>query len=197
MVMYRLILITLSLTFLTLACGGDDAPPPADATPDAPTEDANLGDAAPGDAAAGDAAPGDGSTGRDTRCDDGEPITCPATAPACAAEEVAAIQGGCWACVNAVTCAPWGTAGCAVDSDCSAREYCTDCATGSCPDCDDCVAGCVPHDCPTEPAVTCRSVRPDCGDGNVAVARRGEGSDLICWTCVNRRTCEDVDRPGS
>jgi len=203
--MKRLILLVLALNLLTLGCGDDDPTPP-DATPDALVGDADPGDADPGDADPGDADPGDadpgdadlgdGDAGRNTRCDEG-PITCPATEPSCGAEEIAAIRGGCWECVNAITCAPWGTPGCETDRNCVAREYCSDCATGSCPDCDDCVAGCVPHECPSEAAVVCRMARPDCGDGNVAVARMEDGARSSCWVCVNRTTCEDVSRPGS
>ena len=74
--------------------------------------------------------------------------------------------------------------GCSADFMCETNEYCDGCAHGSCPECDDCVADCVRHDCRTEERPTCRALRPDCGDAGVAVVRDG------CWLCVDRRTCE-------
>jgi len=193
--MHRLILITLALSLLTLGCGDDDPTPP-DATMDAPAADAPTGDADPGDADPGDAEPGDADPGRNTRCDDGV-LVCALDEPVCDVGEIAAIRDGCWTCINAITCEPWGTPGCETDLSCVAREYCNDCATGSCPGCEDCVAGCVPHECPSEPAVDCRMARPDCGEGNVAVARMEDGARSACWVCVNRSTCEDVIGEGT
>ena len=59
------------------------------------------------------------------------------------AKKIAAIKNGCYECVNEVTCQPWGEPGCRIDLDCQAGQHCDDCATASCYECDDCVAGCV------------------------------------------------------
>jgi len=129
----------------------------------------------------GGAPPTDG--GRDTRCDDGTDPLCPMPEPTCGAGEVAAVQGSCWQCVNARTCRPWGEAGCADDMGCSPTERCDTCATSSCAACDDCVAACVEHGCPTETTLTCRCARPTCDPGFVAVIQEG------CWVCVDLATC--------
>ncbi len=141
--------------------------------------DATLADGA---AADGAPAPGDAG-GRDLGCDDGSPLECEAEMPACGEQEVAAVVGGCWLCVNVGTCRPWGEPGCATDVDCGAEDWCNACATGSCPFCDDCVSGCVPHGCETEAEPACDAVRPDCGDGEVSVLDGG------CWSCVLMTTC--------
>ena len=184
------------IALLAFGCGDDDA-----GVPDAMLGDATLVDASAGDSAAADATV-DGTVGsmdgqapdagRDTRCDEG-PLVCDGLPPMCGEGEVAAIRDGCWQCVNAITCAPWGEPGCGTDVDCSPREYCNSCATGSCFGCEDCVAGCVPHGCESEDAVTCRMLRPDCGPSGVAVART-EGEGGSCWVCVNRMTCEPITR---
>lgn len=120
----------------------------------------------------------------DRRCDDGTPLECNMIEPECGFLEVAAVQEGCWVCVNEITCRPWGEPGCAVDADCPPAEYCNDCATGSCPMCLDCIAGCTIHGCPTEPEPTCRMLRPECG--GVSVVRDG------CWVCVGFDACEPM-----
>lgn len=145
--------------------------------------DAGASDGGAGDGGARDAAATDG--GRSTRCDEG-PLTCDALPPTCGELEVAAIRDGCWVCVNAITCRPWGEPGCASDQTCAPTERCDPCATGSCPFCEDCVAGCEAHGCPTETTLTCRCVRPDCGEGNVAVIDEG------CWICVSLGSCAVV-----
>lgn len=125
--------------------------------------------------------------GRDERCDDGGPLFCDMVQPECALGEVAAIQDGCWVCVNAITCRPWGEPGCQRDADCPVDEWCNFCATGSCPACLDCVAGCVVHGCPTEPEPACNMIRPDCEQGGVAVVRGG------CWVCVGLNACAPIE----
>lgn len=163
--------------------GAADAasPPGADAGPgtDAGAQDGGATDGGPPDGGPPDAG------ARDTRCDEGD-LLCDSLPPTCGDLEVAAIQDGCWACVNAITCRPWGEAGCETDQTCAPTERCDPCATGSCPFCEDCVAGCVVHGCPTETALTCRCARPDCGDGAVAVVRDG------CWVCVTLGSCSTV-----
>ena len=189
-----------STLVLLSACSDDASTGPADATlPDAALNDATPDaalDATGGDASSPDASgPADASPDageRNTSCDNSE-LICDATEPTCEAGEIAAIRGGCWECVNAISCLPWGMAGCAADVDCSADEYCNSCATSSCAGCADCVAACVPHDCETEDDVTCRMLRPDCGEGNVAVARATSSDGPICWVCVSRTSCESVE----
>ncbi len=86
----------------------------------------------------------DSDSDGDTHCDDGTSPSCRTPQPVCDAEwETLAVQGSCWACVSSVTCKPWGEAGCKTDGDCTPPEVCEQCATGSCPGCEDCVAGCV------------------------------------------------------
>ncbi len=76
------------------------------------------------------------------------------------------------------------TSSCRGDTDCPVTEYCDPCATASCENCTDCVADCRPHECATEPEPACDEVRPECGEGGVAVV--GENG---CWTCVELGTC--------
>jgi hypothetical protein len=122
----------------------------------------------------------------DPRCDDGTEPACPMVPPTCAEHEILAYQGGCFACVNPATCRPWGEPGCEGDASCAPEDWCDGCGSSSCPMCDDCVAACVPHGCPTEPEAFCEMVRPECGEEGVAVARDG------CWICVDLETCEAV-----
>jgi len=125
----------------------------------------------------------------DEHCNDGSEVTCRTFAEVvCAEHELRAIQNGCFVCVNPATCLPWGVSGCAGDFGCSAFERCDTCASSSCPLCDDCVAACVPHGCPTEPEALCDAMRPDCGPDAVAVVRGG------CWTCVSSATCDPISR---
>jgi len=91
------------------------------------------------------------------------------------------------ACIEAHAGCFTGEPGCSTDAECPTTGYCNGCAHGSCPFCDDCVADCVPHRCPTEAEVECRMGRPDCGDNGVAVARDG------CWLCVDRESCEPIE----
>ncbi len=83
----------------------------------------------------------------------------------------------------------FGCPGCATSRDCAPGAYCDGCAHGSCPACDDCVADCQPTACRTEERPTCRALRPECQDDEVAVVRNG------CWVCVNRSTCEPIAVP--
>jgi hypothetical protein len=73
--------------------------------------------------------------------------------------------------------------GCDSDLDCANTEYCNPCAKGSCDGCNDCVAGCVPHGCPTEAEPACNAMRPECGESGVAVVTG------LCWECVDLQTC--------
>ncbi len=151
-------------------------------------DDGGASDGGASDGGASDGGASDGGSsdaGRSTRCDEG-PLRCDAAPPTCGELEVAAIEDGCWECVNAITCRPWGEPGCASDQTCGPTERCDPCATGSCPFCEDCVAGCEAHGCPTEATLTCRCARPDCGDGNVAVIDEG------CWICVSLGSCAVV-----
>lgn len=120
---------------------------------------------------------------RDTRCDDGTVPLCEMVPPTCNEWEILAWQNSCFACVNPATCRPWGEPGCARDAGCPADQWCSPCGTSSCPLCDNCIPACVPHGCPTEPVAQCKMVRPDCGEGAVAVVKDG------CWVCVDRATC--------
>ncbi|MCC6877471.1 MAG: hypothetical protein IT378_24405 [Sandaracinaceae bacterium] len=122
--------------------------------------------------------------GRDTRCDEGL-LICAAVQPTCDSGSIAAIQGGCWACVNPATCRPWGEPGCETDMTCDPTERCNPCGTSSCPECLDCVPACTPHGCPTETVLTCRCARPDCM-GGVSIIRDG------CWQCVTPDSCSDI-----
>ncbi len=76
-------------------------------------------------------------------CDDGSFLECDMIEPTCEPGSVSAVIGGCWQCVNPLTCLPWGEPGCETDRDCDRGEECNDCATSSCPFCEDCVAACV------------------------------------------------------
>ena len=120
---------------------------------------------------------------RDSSCDDGSTLTCNDGEPDCPDWEMPAIIESCWLCVNPDTCRPWSEPGCRTDSQCPPAERCDDCARGSCPDCEDCVADCLPHGCPTEDQADCKMPRPDCDNGQVAVVSDG------CWVCVDLATC--------
>jgi hypothetical protein len=120
---------------------------------------------------------------QDGVCDDGSQLVCAMAAPTCEEWETLAIIDGCYLCVNEATCRPWGEPECGSDVDCSPSEYCDPCGSSSCPNCRDCVAACVAHGCETQDAATCEMVRPDCGEGKVAVVADG------CWTCVDLQTC--------
>ncbi len=120
---------------------------------------------------------------RDTSCDDGGELLCAIPEPECQEWEILSLQEGCWLCVNRDTCRPWAEAGCETDMQCTPERRCDPCARGSCPDCKDCVADCVPHGCPTEPQATCRMPRTECPQGQVAVVSSG------CWVCVELSTC--------
>lgn len=81
-------------------------------------------------------------------CDDGSFLECDMIEPECEPGSISAVIGGCWQCVNPLTCLPWGEPGCATDRDCDRGEVCDDCATSSCPFCEDCVAACVTRGAP-------------------------------------------------
>ncbi len=124
---------------------------------------------------------------RDTSCDDGTEPICLMEPPVCDPySEILAVQQECWECVNPMTCLPWGEPGCEDDDWCPPDQECDSCATSSCPDCDDCLAACVPHGCPTEEDLLCWCARPDCGPDAVSVIYDG------CWICVDRLTCQQV-----
>lgn len=120
---------------------------------------------------------------RDDACDDGSMLACRRLEPTCEDYEIAAIIDGCWECVNPRTCVPWGEPGCRSDIDCDAGAVCDDCATGSCPFCEDCVPGCVDTGCPSDGPLECDATRPECDEGAVAIVRDG------CWACVDIETC--------
>jgi len=122
----------------------------------------------------------------DPSCDDGTEPICGMIPPLCGEWEILAYQSNCYVCVNPATCLPWGEPGCTRDANCRAEDYCDDCGTSSCPMCEDCVAACLPHGCPTEPEPACDMDRPDCGDEGVAVVQDG------CWVCVNPGTCDEI-----
>ncbi len=124
---------------------------------------------------------------RDARCDDGLPLQCNSPTPECAADEILAHQQGCYVCVNPDNCDPWKETECESDRDCSAAYYCEECSMSSCPDCEDCIAGCWPHLCETEYELLCDMERPACGDEGASVIRDG------CWICVNRDSCEPIN----
>ncbi|MDA3864070.1 MAG: hypothetical protein PF689_09425 [Deltaproteobacteria bacterium] len=123
---------------------------------------------------------------RDDYCDDGTDPICAQVPPTCEEYEILAHQNNCYECVNPITCKPWGEAGCQSDAECSIYGYCSDCATSSGPNDDDCVAGCLAHNCPTESQAICEMIRPDCGPDEVAIATNG------CYACVDINTCEPV-----
>jgi hypothetical protein len=82
-------------------------------------------------------------TGRDSRCDDGTIPACLMPEPECDDTfEILAYQNSCYRCVNPITCLPWGEPGCETDKDCAGKT-CAECATSSCPVCDDCLKACV------------------------------------------------------
>ncbi len=83
---------------------------------------------------------------RDTHCDDGSTPMCDLIPPVCDDYSLFAYQNDCYRCVNPVTCLPWGEAACTVAEGCPEPRICNDCATSSCPACDDCVAACVASD---------------------------------------------------
>ncbi len=124
---------------------------------------------------------------RDPRCDDGTEPMCNMLPPECQPFEILAWRDRCYLCVNPESCQPWGVPGCEQDLDCSAEEFCAPCASGSCPICTDCIPGCQPHGCPTEPEAACDQARPSCGPGAIAIIERG------CWHCVLRESCEEAE----
>lgn len=194
-------------------------PDPTDTAPtDAAPTDTAPGDAEPVDAEPPDTAPSDVEPPEDTVTpdtppmdtsppdaeppEDGGPADVEPDAPECVDGEESSVEVFCedgparvfCECVDGTwQCTPDPCAEepppCSQDSECSAANYCDECATSSCPDCDDCIAGCLPHGCPTEAAVTCRRLRPDCGPTGVAVAVDG------CWQCVDSETCEPEAAP--
>lgn len=121
---------------------------------------------------------------RDEQCDDGTAPLCNMLPPDCLEDEILAHQDSCYVCVNPATCHPWGEPGCAADADCAPEDACDPCGTSSCIDCDDCMAACMPHGCPTESEPMCYMLRPECEAGEVAVVADG------CWVCVDELTCQ-------
>ncbi len=122
---------------------------------------------------------------RDLRCDDGDALVCNQEPPTCQDFEILSIQSGCFECVNPETCRPWGEAQCRRDAECPNDARCDECASSSCPNCEDCVPACAPHACETAEAA-CDEARPECDQG-VAVVRDG------CWVCVSLDTCEPIE----
>jgi hypothetical protein len=111
--------------------------------------------------------------------------TCDLPRISCAAGEVSVVRGGCWVCVDAITCEgdDIPEPSCTTDIECATDAWCNDCASSSCDTCDDCIGACEPLGCESESVVTCRCVRPTCGEGGSAIVRDG------CWVCVDRDTC--------
>ena len=74
---------------------------------------------------------------------------------------------------------------CRFDSDCDHEEYCDPCARSSCPECPDCVRGCLILPCSTNASESriCLCDRTDCGDDAVSVLRDG------CWVCLAPSSC--------
>lgn len=122
---------------------------------------------------------------RPIACDDGEPLTCDDELPLCRPGEQPALRGGCWACVDQVTCEVFTP--CEHDRECADHQHCDPCATSSCPECDDCIGACVTSPCESASAIGCSVARPDCAAGEVAVIQDG------CWVCVNQTTCEPYE----
>jgi hypothetical protein len=121
---------------------------------------------------------------RDTTCDDGSQLVCAQVEPDCGAGAIAAIQNGCWECVDPDTCEAPAPQRCSHDSQCAADQWCNPCGASSCPMCTDCVAVCEAHGCETENEAQCEMVRPDCEGDQVSVVQDG------CWVCVDRLSCE-------
>ena len=123
---------------------------------------------------------------RDAHCDDGTQIQCRRPIPICEPGAIVAYQNNCYVCVDPATCRPTDGPVCERDAECPANERCDQCATSSCPVCNDCIAACVRHNCPTDPGPNCNQVRPECNPSQVATVRDG------CWVCVDLDTCEPL-----
>lgn len=119
-------------------------------------------------------------------CSDGSTLDCEMSPPDCTDFESLALIAGCWECVDPATCRPWGEPGCQGDISCPMDTYCDPCVSSSCPECEDCVADCVPHQCNTGEVISCPEAQPECGPQTVAVGRDG------CWECVDATTCQPV-----
>jgi hypothetical protein len=118
-------------------------------------------------------------------CWDGSTAECPDLV--CPLYEVISIIEGECRCTRTDVCRGWADPGCLHDGHCWPNYYCNPCAHGSCPDCDDCVADCDGHGCPSEEEPTCTEPRPEsCGEGNVSVVQDG------CWVCVTLEDCTPV-----
>jgi hypothetical protein len=124
-------------------------------------------------------------------CDRGT-LICDLAGILCERGLIAAVQGGCWVCVDPDTCEEPPPPPCEHPSTCDRAEWCDPCATSSCPDCFDCIAACVPHAC-DDPAdlLACRMLRPTCDGDNISIVRDG------CWVCVDPNTCEAPAVPTS
>lgn len=121
-------------------------------------------------------------------CGDGSELECDQMMPLCETGSTPAIRFGCWECILDELC-PENIVFCGANEACAPNEMCVECATSSCPLCTDCVAACLPHGCASEEVILCNALRPDCGAGEVSIARDG------CWLCVDQRTCEAPDDP--
>lgn len=112
---------------------------------------------------------------------------CDLERPTCFDTEVSVIRDGCWQCVDQVTCSfSEVEADCRSDQDCAIGQYCNQCATSSCPVCEDCVALCQDSPCDSEEVAVCDLERPLCEEGFISVIRDG------CWQCVDRLSCEPI-----
>ena len=125
---------------------------------------------------------------RDPRCDDGSELACDGLPPRCDGG-VVAIRDGCWVCADPATCRRWGEPGCQGDDDCAPGERCDDCATSSCPDCDDCVAACVAAGgCPGPNPAGCRETGcpagQECVQGEACIPSNCQ-CDGEFWLCTD------------
>jgi hypothetical protein len=128
---------------------------------------------------------------RNASCDDGTTPMCDMIEPVCDESEILAFQNECYKCVNPQTCIPWGIPTCSNDSQCPDQQRCDFCATSSCPECDNCVSGCVDNHCATAASnVTPSYDKPECGLENSPILKDG------LWICVdNSYSCSEVRNP--
>ena len=120
-------------------------------------------------------------------CESEAVAECEIERPTCTEGEVSIIREGCWLCVDQNTCEPRiaeTEPNCSSDQDCAVGQYCNQCATASCPVCEDCVGLCQDSPCQSEEVAECDRVRPRCDEGLVSVIREG------CWQCVDQIACE-------
>ncbi len=122
-------------------------------------------------------------------CSDGLEQTCEAEAPECeAADHVATLRGGCWVCVDPLSCPPGPGSRCEADD---VWRYACPVAGLSVPWCDcgdDGVVRCVEDPrteacCGDEEPVVCDAEPEPCPEGTIA------GQHAGCWACVDAALC--------